>query len=198
MNPQNDMREERWLAYYLGELPESERRAVEHELEADPALAADMKAFMRDVESWAKRPVQGEPMEIDALRQQSETEKHGIGTLRWPLAVAAAALFLFALTQVQFSVQFGDAAFAWGQAPATDNAAVAELQARLNAMEAAQASTQAAVETVAMQTVVLEENLNTTAATLAAAQQQEAIARYRDMEQLLAFAASNDESGFAW
>ena len=197
MNPQKE-REDRWLAYYLGELPESERRAVEEEFEADPALAADMKDFLRDVETWAKRPVPGEPMDIDAVRQHEAPGRGGFKALRWPLSFAAAALFLFALTQVQFSLEFGDTQFAWGQAPSAVNTGLPELQARLDAMEAAQASTQAAVETVAMQTVVLEENLNTTAATLAAAQQQETIARYRDMEQLLAFAASTDELGFAW
>ena len=197
MNLKKDPREERWLAYHLGELPESDRRAVEDELEADPALAATMEHFMRDIGAWAKRPVPNERMDIDTVRSQPDPRQNVLGALRWPMTAAAAALFLFALTQVQFSVQFGNTTFAWGKAPA-ENTAVEALQVRLDEMESAQASTQAAVETVAMQTLALEESLNTTAATLAAAQQQEAIARYRDMEQLLALAASSGEMQLGW
>ena len=69
---EREEREQRWLAYFLDELPPEERADVEAELRASPAVADEYRAFVEAVSAWAKEPVSGAPLSVECVCAAAE------------------------------------------------------------------------------------------------------------------------------
>jgi hypothetical protein len=187
----NEERSARWYAYYLGELPEAERAGVEAELAAAPVEAEEVRRVCLGVETWASEPIAGKPLDVHGIFNQADApfgaakpRRMAVLTKAWPWAAAAA--FLIAISQISFSIQFGDSTIAWGQAIQQPAGGVpSEAIERLNAIETAAAKTQADIATVATRAASIETEMRDTTAELAYNQQLESQARYSDVQRIL-------------
>lgn len=140
MNPLEE-RDQRWIAYHLGDLSEDEKAKVEAELREDPEKAIQFKELIEGIERWAAEPVPYTPLEISDLRLD-RTQPFGSGeaeswsgasrrgpAMAWTWTLAAAALLVFALSMTEFTISFGQTELTWGR-PAADPA-VGEVSAQL-------------------------------------------------------------------
>lgn len=178
--------EHRWMSYFLDECDAKERDAIAEEIRKYPEEAEAVRMLCTQVRTWAKEEVDTAPLDLSQVyandvQHLSLFRRATRSALPW----AAAALFVFALSQVSFSVSFGDNVFAWGQQPALETTDTDALIERLHALEAATTETGEFVEAIAQQTLALQDNLEETATELSIKQEMESIARYRDIERLI-------------
>ena len=141
------------------------------------------------LDRWANDAAGYRPLDTDALAVLTPPNRRTAGVV-WKAvaAFAAAAVFLFALAQVSFTVTLGDATLRWGTSATTD---VGTLSTQLMTAEghiaqlSQQLSTHAeAINTVAAQNVLLSDSLQTTAIELVQRQELESAARVYDMQHL--------------
>jgi hypothetical protein len=206
---EREARKSLWVAHYLGELPPDERRRVEAELRADPEEAAECERLAAGVRQWSSQATPGRPLDLQAVysaaapeRQAAEAGSCAPAMKRprragaWALAAAAPALVAFALTQVKFTIAWGDKALHWGQgaAPATgvaevDSTELAAIHARLDEIQLALRETDEQINSVALESVrqnlALAADVQSALARLTARQDQESRTRYRDVQQLI-------------
>ena len=195
-------RERRWMAYYLEEADPSDRAAIEEELRLDPEEAERVRLVCDGVRSWAQQEVAPshlslEDLPIGGLASRTVALKQRRALLWRTLPWAAAATFILALSQANFSVQVGDSTFSWGEANVTpypeEGETVIALQARIAELEKATTEAQDLVQQVALQSVELETEFRETATELAENQRLESQIRYRDMERLLSLYGAGSE-----
>jgi len=109
-------------------------------------------------------------------------------TWRAAAALAAAALFVFALGQVSFTVSLGGASLQWGAAPAGDvddlSARLADAESQLALFKSQLTRHAEAINTVAVRNALLGERLQAAAIELAQWQELESAARVYDMQNL--------------
>jgi hypothetical protein len=111
-------------------------------------------------------------------------------TVRWRAAatLAAAAMFLFALSQVSFTISMGDTTLQWGTIVANESdelsVQLAETESRIALFENQLSTHVEAINTVAAQNAMLGESLNATAIELVQRQEMESAARIYDMRNL--------------
>ena len=201
MTIHDDGQRDKWLAYALGELPEAERAGVEAELAADPGELERLQQTIATVRAWAREAASGEAADVSAIVSEA---RHGgsrrdtnagqsilSGVPRWVWGVAAAALFLIALGQVQFSVTVGGATFAWGSAQHVSDATPdPALAAKVEELAARHAAAEQQLALMRNQYEALVHSVKGTAEALAYSQQVESATRYRDVQQLLQLAGS--------
>lgn len=178
-------------AQWLGE-DEAEQSDI---AEAPSSAAESYRHTVESLRAWARAP---EPSVADAapfdpltagIMANGETRrrKPAITARRLAWATGLAAALLLALAQVQFSVSWGAATFAWGAAHEP------QLLERLDEMETTFAALEdrteraaAMAESAGLRTVALEEVLDHATAVLARNQQREAQARHNDIQVLMA------------
>ena len=195
--PIDEDRESRWFACLLGDVTEEERLEIEAEMEDAPEEAAHVRQLFEAVSGWAHEPVPHTPVDFSQFPQPADyavpdpAPASPIRRLaRVPLQPwfwAAAALFLLALTQVQFTISFGDATLAWGQPlelPQTDEAATGELEERLAIIEDWALDSDEFLQAVALCTMDIEEGLEFATTELARTQRIEAQTRYNESQRL--------------
>lgn len=184
---ETDDKEKRWLAYFLDELPESDRARVEAELEAAPEEARAMEGVVRDVRDWS-RPAADAPATnlasiYDAAESASPPGPSGWRRARAVLPWAAAAVFAVVLSQANVSIGFGDTTLGWGAQPNAERVAVLEEQ--LGALEGRAAEDAEYIDAVASRLLDLERTVTLATTQLAEGQRIEAATRYRDIERLI-------------
>jgi hypothetical protein len=194
MMTNHEQREQRWIAYFLGEGDPVERRRTEQELREAPEEAERIRVLCTAVTQWAQEEVPPSPLALSELPvgdlEFQRAKKQRTSAMWKALPWAAAAVFLLALSQVSFSVTMGDTTFAWGAggAPQTADPAIAT---RLATLETASAEANELASAVALRTMNLETELRDTAAELAQNQRLESEVRYRDMARLLTLLSPN-------
>jgi hypothetical protein len=210
-------RDQRWMAYLMGEGDPDERAAVEAEMREEPEAAEACRRVMAGVEKWAEEAVPAAPLDFEALYarvEEDETaqrERMGEWVSApqyggpdassprrvvsnpwvWVAGVAASALLVFALAQVQFTVRFGDkTTLQWGRGADTTDLAALRTQLETVASEAHEsrlaaqsASTQ--IQTVSQRSSLMQEEFRQATAGLAWMQRAESQQRYRDVETLM-------------
>ena len=187
-----------WFAYFLGDLPESERGRVEEELAASPEEAEEVRRAVEAASAWAQQAEPYEPIALDALIQDGRVvpfvRPAAARVPRWLWASAAAAMILLALSQTRFSVTMGDTTLAWGR-PATTSTPgnLDALAAKLAEVESKHLKTEELIATVAERTLAVEES----AVELAYNQQVEAETRYQDMATLIQRLSGGEEMASA-
>lgn len=146
----------------------------------DPALEDALKRWANDTGGY--RPLDTADLAVPVRRRL-----HG---WRTAATLAAAAMVVFAMSQVSFSVSLGGATFRWGVSN-EDNAAMsaqlAEAESRIAQFEHQLSTHAEAINTVAAQNVLLGESLQVTAVELAQRQELESAARVYDMQNLAQF-----------
>lgn len=220
MTPNDEDRERRWLAYFLGELPVEERAEVEGELSRDPKAAAEMRSLFEEVEAWSEEPVPYTPLrakdlplepaapsrapqfEIPPLSAQSRRPTPiGANGYRLAMTLAAAAMFLFALSRLEFTLRIGGSDLRWGHGPVSLDAVelksgLASIEGKvedltqLTQLQGGQIREVAA--TASARTGLLETELLQTATELYRMQQVESQTRYRDVRQILRMSGYED------
>lgn len=186
----NAERDQRWMAYFLDECDPSERPQIEAEMRDHPKEAEAARLVCEEIRAWAAEKVEASPFNVEDAYAENPEEidtrptKFRLSAPRriWPWAVAA--MFLLALSQISFSVSLGDSTLSWGQPVAVNVSDPKQLE-RLEALENTAMQTTDYVESLALQTVALEEELQRTATELVLFQQVETQTRYRDMERLM-------------
>jgi hypothetical protein len=97
---------------------------------AESDIPSDAQWLAADLRDWANSTMSAPPADMDSLRNRIESERvialeprrsWAPPRLAWNLA--AAALFLFAFTQVSFTVRRGETEWSWGRQviPAPDS-----------------------------------------------------------------------------
>jgi anti-sigma factor RsiW len=185
MRPTNEQ-QDRWIAYLVGEIPEGDRAAIEAELAAHPEAAAELRRVVDAASGWAKAPVSAGESDVVLYRANASTRR----PRPWyalPIGLAAAAALMFAVSQANFTVSFGDTKLSWGasgpvvSAPIESSPAFAALQER-------DANLGEIVEALAVQTALLQENFDSATNELAYTQYVDRQTRYQEMQQLLQLA----------
>ncbi len=198
-------REDQWMAYHLGELPEEDRARVEAELNASPELAESYRRFAAAITAWATEEVPDRPFDFATFRaaQENRESPDADATVpasprkkfswpgRWTWALAAAALLLFALSGTQFTLTFGSATLRWGTAK--QSAGEEEtLQAQLNQAREQLVLLQGGLEqnteilqAIARRQIETEKHFTEVTKRLGYYQQVEAAMRYRDTNALM-------------
>lgn len=178
----NDPRDERWIAYLLGECEPDEREKIEAEMRAIPDEAARVRALVEGVSDWVGEPTPYSPVDLEELERRLDVGTLTGSSKRWrlwaPLAVAA-ALVVVALTQVQFTVEWGDTALHWGQETpdvetAMNTAQLDTLAQRIGELEQAALETNRYIEALAIQDLVLDDQLRNATTRLAHGQRMTA------------------------
>jgi len=150
------------------------------------------------LDRWANGVEGYRPLDTEVLATLSQPGRRRT-TFGWKAAatLAAAAMFLFAMAQVSFTVSLGDASLQWGTIATGD---VEELSTQLTNAETRialfenQLITHAeAINTVAAQNALLGESLQATAFELAQRQELESAARVYDMQHLAEFVAYQEQ-----
>jgi hypothetical protein len=163
--------EEHWAKW----LPEDPRQPLAQGPEPEAVVVGAVQA-------WAQTPEEHAPFDVgQMLRRERQTPR--LQGWRLPLSLAAAATFIFALSQTQFTLEVGGMKLGWGTvaAPAdTGTLAAAVEENRAAAAELAQQ-----VQALAERDTALESGLQQAVAQLLENQQVEALARYNDVQQLL-------------
>jgi anti-sigma factor RsiW len=199
MTIHDDGRRDKWLAYALGELPEAERAGVEAELAAHPEELKRLQQTIATVRAWAGEVALGEASDVSAIVSEA---RHGgsrrdtnagqsvrAGVPRWVWGVAAAALLLIALGQVQFTVTVGGTTFTWGSARQVSDATPdAALASKVEELAAKHAAAEQQLAFMRNQYEALVHSVKGTTEALAYSQQVESATRYRDVQQLLQLA----------
>jgi len=193
-------RQDKWLAYALGELPEAERAGVEAELAEHPEEWQRLQQTVAAVHAWAGDAASTEASDVTAIvaeacradrpRGDCTGQPLAAGVPRWVWGAAAAALLLIALGQVQFTVTVGSTTFAWGTAAhAPDSQPVAALESKVKELTAKHDAAERQLTFMRNQYDALAHNVQSTAEALAYSQQVESATRYRDVQQLLQLAS---------
>ncbi|MBN2307808.1 MAG: hypothetical protein JXR94_02485 [Candidatus Hydrogenedentes bacterium] len=176
----NEEREQRWMKHLLGEASGEEAAPAEAEMREAPEEAAELKAFVERVAGWAREPIAHGALDADALAHAVAAGPKRSRWGRWAAWVPAAAatlLLVAALSQAQFTVRFGDAAFQWGDSgAAADDVArlteeVGRLQEEMAAVIDVTNETALQVHRVAAQNSWLETRLRAAVTRLAQGQQ---------------------------
>jgi len=184
-------REERWYAYLLGDLGDTEARDVEAEMASYPKEAAEVRRAFKDTNSWAKEGVGYVPFDASVIPSHEEEVAETVGHRKtlWlrPASLVAAAVLLLALTQVQFTISNGDTSFTWGSDDATETPVTAndKLMPRLDSLEQAITSFENAIQALDERDSLLVEQFERNALDLARTQRLESQARLRDMDEII-------------
>lgn len=196
----NDDRDKRWLAYFLGDATPDERERVEAELRDAPDDAAAFRALVEGVSAWAKEPVPYVPVDLEALERAQAAACAQPAPPRlarvWfarAAALAALALLVLGLSQVQFTLALGDTALHWGRqsAPEATTALSQDVQTltrQVQHLERVTEETGGKIQSLALRNAAVEEQFRNAAIRLAHNQRVEAQARYRgfqDLQELL-------------
>ncbi len=206
MNPDTS-RQDQWMAYHLGELPEAERARVEAELNASPELAESYRRFAAAFGAWATEEVAQRPFDFQAFRAKQESRRGADvlavpppalrkkpflpGRLAW--ALAAAALLLFALSKTQFTVTLGNTTLRWGAAePAAKSekedalrAQLVDTQDQLATLQGGMEQNTQILQAIAQRQIDTEKRFTDVTDRLSYYQQVEAATRYRDTNALI-------------
>ena len=192
--------DDRILARILGEAAEQDRAEIEAELRARPEIAAEYERLVEEVRAWAKEPVNATPLCVEELvkaaaarRDKSAPEAQMVprpSRLRgWVWAVAAAALLLFALSQVSFQIRFGQSELNWGKRspglPPGMSADLTQLSREISECRKAIQDNARQIQTVALQGRAFEEEARVATERLTRLQQAETQTRYRDVAKLI-------------
>ena len=214
---QDSERDQRWMAYLMGEGDPDERAAVEAEMREDPEAAEACRRVVAGVEKWAGEAVPAASLDFEALYacvEEEETAQRdkmlelvsapqwcgppmslprraGSNPWVWVAGVAASALLVFALAQVQFTVRLGEkTTLQWGRGADTADLTALRTQLETVASEAHEsrlaaqsASTQ--IQTVSQRNSMMQEEFRQATAGLAWMQRAESQQRYRDVETLM-------------
>lgn len=192
----NDDRDKRWLAYFLGDATPDERERVEAELRDGPDDAAAFRALVEGVSAWAKEPVPYVPVDLDALETakaagHAQTAPPRLARVWFARAAALAALALvvLGLSQVQFTLALGDTALHWGRQGGPEATArvaqdVQSLTRQVQRLEWATEETGAKIQSLALRNAAVEEQFRNAAIRLAHNQRVEAQTRYRSFQDL--------------
>lgn len=215
-----DKREERWIAYHLGELNHEQRREVETEFKESPAAAAEYENLVRGIGRWADEPVPYTPLKIESLgleniqpektspfRRRLERLRQWIPSAPWSLGFAAAALAAFVLYQSEFSFKIGRIDLRWGKSGPPEE--VAALQQKIEFLTAQYGDLSTAVdanktkirETVlqgTLQGAYLEDQINDATVQLVRLQQAESQTRYHDVQNLMYLAGLDNTRTPEW
>jgi hypothetical protein len=211
MSHQNP-REERWIAYHLGELSPAERREVEAELKASPHAAADYERLIQGIARWATEPVPYTPLRIENLGIEElkagakasgrviEGWRRLIRPKSWVWGFAAAAACLLIFMQAEFSFRLGKVNLEWG-APAADPE-TAQLRDQVDRLTAQLAGMSESIQTQdklirdvaytsSLQDALLESQLDSATSQLVRFVQSESQTRYQDFQNFLQLAGLN-------
>lgn len=216
-----DKREERWIAYHLGELTPAERTAIDAELAEDPEKAGEYKRLVDGIAAWAEEPSPYRPLDLESLNLEQSgalrpgrwasfgrrlKETFGLGgSLAWGLA--AAALFVFVLSQTQFTLSIGNTTLYWGEpAPAEPDEElqmqVAALAGQLGDVKETMLANGSRIQSVALDATArdlyLERSLRESESHLVDLQEAESRTRYRDMESMMRLVGYVDPREGAW
>lgn len=197
-------REQRWIAYALGDLDPEEREAIQAEMAKDPETAASVQHAVNLVRQWAKSPVELPESPTSAVERESGKRAGAMQSVpRWFWGAAAAALLLVAVAQTQFTLTVGDTTFSWGatEQQALDNGVSERLDLvadRLAALETQSQDTVAALQSYFVQNVALERDFREAVAQLERNQQIESLTRYEDMRRLVQLAGLEFNPDIAW
>jgi len=196
MNPKE--REQRWIAYFLGEADPEEQRRIEEELAASPMEAEEFQRFVKDLHSWAQEPVSAASLRMhDILSRAGEPgmkpEKASspfMKPTRWFWALAAAALLLFSLSRISFSIRTEFLSFSWGQKAGGEEFRTLEenlksLSARVEDYRQAAAENQTMIQTLNLRNRLLEDNMRSAVSQIVHNQQIESRTRYNDLQQIM-------------
>jgi len=204
-------REQRWIAYLLGETPPEERARIEDELREAPGEAERLRAVVDTVATWAKAPVSYSPLRVQDLDLDEEEAAPAPAGRTTPLArrrwlaaatLAAAAAFLFALSQVSFTLQYGDKALHWGgqaatEAPAGLGQTVDALATRVQGLEQAAIDAHGLIQALQWQNAAMDEEFRNAALRLARSQRETAQIWYRDLNSAVYLAGLAERPGRA-
>jgi len=137
------------------------------------------------LDRWANDTSGYRPFDATML---STPPKRRIARWRAAATFAAAAMFLFALSQVSFTISMGGATLQWGTIVANESeelsTQLAETETRIALFEDQLSTHVDAINTVAAQNAILGESLNATAIELVQRQELESAARIYDMQHL--------------
>jgi hypothetical protein len=202
MNPKEE-REQRWFAYFLGEVSREEMESIEEELRASPKEAEEYEEFIQSLSQWAKEPVPYQPIHMKGLgiepirfkdrrKDRSSPAKQRLFPTagKWFWGLAAAALLIFAFSQLSFSINFGNTTIKWGRAPDTEQIKqitreLSLVNDQLKKVSEASAENKGYIQTVAMKNLMLENDLQNAVNQLVYYQQIETRTRYNDVQKLL-------------
>ena len=212
-----DEREERWTAYYLGESSPEEKEAIEAELRENPEAQKEFDRLIVGVKGWAKEPVASQPLDVSHFGRPDtpvglENEigsssgkriKRANRPLSLAIGIAAAALFVFALSQIQFSLQFGETAFVWGKSLSSERLDDLQAQVGRNAIELEQVELWAAGNTREIKDIVLtnlamRDIFAQSTAQLVRMQEVESQTRYKDMKSVLTLVGHSPATRNPW
>ena len=216
MNTEQDARDRRWIAHYLGEDDPKDRVRTEAELRASQETASQYRRLIEGVEAWAHEPVPYTPLKMEEgdLEGARLGGKSNEGSLRsriirffaparWTWGLAAAALLVFAVMQLDFTLKLGRAELAWGES--AGSAAIGPLgrnvvllQEKIQDLELASEVNRAQIREIAFHNLVLQETLRASTAELAFYQQTETRRRYHDIENLMRMARYEYPIGLEW
>ena len=146
----------------------------------DPMLEDALKRWANDTGGY-------QPLDSTQIAMPIRRSLYGWWTAA---TLAAAAMVVFALAQVSFSVSLGDATLQWGESSDNHSALagqLAEAESRIAQFERQLSTHAEAISSVAAQNVLLGESLHVTAVELAQRQELESAARVIDMQNLVQF-----------
>ena len=199
-------RDEKWIAYLLGDLDPADAALVEEEMKANPEQALEVRETVERIRAWSSESVEHVPLNMTDLgiAQASELPE---GSSRdnprsripsfWVRAGAlfAASAVLVAMTQARFSVSVGDNTFSWGMDKNRDIAENPDrpalevtpigLISRIEVLEQAATEMGDAVQALALQDSMMAESFKQNTLELAHYQRLESQARLSDMKRMM-------------
>lgn len=220
MNPQDHKtHEERWIAYFLGELGAADRREVEAELKSSPSKAAEYESLIHGIEQWAREPVPYTPLRTESFARDGDTPADAtklrpraplLRTFRlrpWAWGLAAAALSLVVLLQAEFTFRIGKIDLRWGSSAENEptirlQEQVAQLTAQLSTLTQTVSSQDKLIRdvsyTASIQDAYLENQINNATSQLVRYVQSESQTRYEDFKSLMHIAGLGDPRTPEW
>lgn len=213
-----EQQDERWIAYYLGDLSAAEKREVKAELEASPDKAADYEKLVKGIARWAEEPVPYTPLRMESLGLGEPSPNHPprgrFNALNrwfrpgpWVWGLATAALLALIFTQAEFTFRLGRVDIRWGTNPEATEAAqlreeVSRLSSQLAAITTAVDSNERQIESVAyassLQDAYLENQLTSATSQLVRYMQTETQTRYQDFQNLMQLAGIENTRTPEW
>jgi hypothetical protein len=191
--------ENKILTHILGETTDKDRTEMEAELRTRPQDTADYERLVEGVRAWAKEPVDVPPLRFEDLEAAAKADAGSITRVHdvprparalraWAWAMAAAALLLFALSQVSFQVRFGASELNWGKRtslPANTNANLAQLSREIADCRKALEENAQRIQSVALQGQLFEQEARIATERLVRLQQAESQTRFQDVSKLI-------------
>jgi len=204
-----DEREERWIAYYLGESSPDEKEAIEAELRESPKKREEFNRLIQGVKAWAKAPVAARPLDISQIGIETvgaaAVDRKGRFARSFSLALgmAAAALFVFALSQIQFSLQFSGTTIVWGKSLPAERLDELQAQVARNAISLEQVNLSAAdnsrqIKDIVLTNLAMRDIFAESTAQLVRMQEIESQTRYKDMQGVLTLVGNRPTSDNPW